>query len=319
MKVLEFWCPVDPWIFSNPSVGLRRSFWFHFGKFETWHLFFERLEKFFYEVEDTSFGSFYSCILCWNWTENPMYSFFFKKFQFIKSVCPGGWRWPTVHRGVFRSWLGTPLKFVRKTLKISKNYFWLGSHLNIDFSQVIFSKIFVTIFLYRFSQNCFLSLKIFLQKNLSSSGNKQKWSNWSCEHFHTFDWSTPSCRTTRFWHFWFFVENQNQDMAFWGPTYYIFPRRCMRWYEYLEFIFKHFWELLRRGKVDSHARRHLLMTLIIFKNQNPVKVTSKSGNRTKHYVRKVVSVFFRILMYIWYDPGHEGLWVLMSGVVVDLF
>ena len=157
-----------------------------------------------------------------------------------------------------------------------------------------------------------------MQKNFSSSGNTQKWSKWSCEHFHTFDWSTPSCRTTRFWHFWFFVENQNQDMAFWGPTYYIFPRRCMRWYEYLEFIFKHFWELFRRGKVDSHARRHLLMTLIIFKNQNPVKVTSKSGNRTKNYVRKVVSVFFRILMYIWYDPENEGSGVLMSGGPLDL-
>ena len=74
---------------------------------------------------------------------------------------------------------------------------------------------------------CVLRLKIFLQKNLSSSGNNQKWFNWSCEHFLTFDWSTPGCRTTGFWHFWFFVATQNQDMDFSGPTYHIF------WYRWL--------------------------------------------------------------------------------------
>ena len=64
-----------------------------------------------------------------------------------------------------------------------------------------------------FQSDCFLHLKFFLQKNLSNSGNTQKWCNWSCEHCNTFNGSIPCSRTTRFWNFWFFVAIQNQHMT----------------------------------------------------------------------------------------------------------
>ena len=69
MKFLDFWCPVDPWSFFNFYDGLGGSFWFHFETFETCTIFLRGLKKFFFDVEDTSFGSFLlmDVTLKWVW------------------------------------------------------------------------------------------------------------------------------------------------------------------------------------------------------------------------------------------------------------
>ena len=82
--------------------------------------------------------------------------------------------------------------------------FWRVQYVYSSFFQGFSLQFSFIVFQHDFS----LGVKIFFQKNLSSSGNTQKWSNWSCEHFHIPEWSVSGCRTTRFWQFEFSWEDK---------------------------------------------------------------------------------------------------------------
>ena len=49
---------MDPWINTISNDNSGGCFWFHFKKFDTWHIFLEDLKKFFFNLKSTSWFHF---------------------------------------------------------------------------------------------------------------------------------------------------------------------------------------------------------------------------------------------------------------------